>query len=413
MFAAIARFASKFKYPILIVWVALTIIFFLTSPPLSKVGITDQTQFLPKGTESSQVRDLLHTKFPGYADQTGSSALIVVYNENDLTQQNLDDAKALRTWMLSANGPPDITNVISVYDNAALSSTLISADNTTMMMTVDFSVKAMDESTKQAVAEIRQQFKVHSGTNFYLTGNVGFLQDLFDSVQRTIDRTTLITIILVIILLLFIYRSPIAAVVPLAAIGMSFLISRGIIGFMAQAGVPVSTVTDALDGSDHLWGRHGLLSVYYLPFPGRNDTNARDQQNRKDHGAHRAHYFSQRHYGCYRFPLFKYFQAGHDAYQRLGAGPGYCRYVNIRVNPGTGSDVYLREISFLARDEAPGTFHEKEAAGMGKDRRVDIQTSALGGYSNYRGAVPPLYCAAQVHTFRQHTYSIAKRSGRD
>lgn len=246
MFAAITRFASKFKYAILVIWVALTVIFFLTAPSLSKVGITDQSQFLPKGTQSSQVRDLLQTKFAGYAGQTGSSALVVVYNEKGLSQQNLNDAKALRGWMLSANGPSVITNVISIYDNAALSSTLVSADNTTMMMTVDFSVLAMDDSAKQAVAEIRQQFSVHSGTTFYLTGNVGFLQDLFDSVQRTINRTTFITIILVIILLLIIYRSPIAAVVPLAAIGCSFLISRGIIGFMAQAGVQVSTVTDAL-----------------------------------------------------------------------------------------------------------------------------------------------------------------------
>jgi putative drug exporter of the RND superfamily len=246
MFAAVARFTSKFKYAILAVWVALTIIFFLTAPSLSEVGVTDQTQFLPKGTESSQVRDLLKTKFSGYAEQTGSTALIVVYNEKGLTQQNMDDAKSLRTWMLTANGPSVITNVISIYDNAALSSSLISSDNTSMMMTVDFSVTAMDDSAKQAVSEIRQQFNVHSGTTFYLTGNVGFLQDLFDSVQRTIDRTTLITIILVIILLLIIYRSPVAAIVPLASIGFSFLISRGIIGFMAQAGVQVSTVTDAL-----------------------------------------------------------------------------------------------------------------------------------------------------------------------
>ncbi len=246
MFAAIARFASRFKYPILIGWVALTIIFFLTAPSLSKVGVTDQSQFLPENTQSSQVRDLLNTKFAGYTGETGSSALLVVYNEKGLTQQNLDSAKALRTWMLSNNGPSIITGVVSIYDNEALKSTLVSADNTTMLMTVNFSVGAMDDSAKQAVSDIRRQFTVHSDTTFYLTGNVGFIQDLFDSVQRTIDRTTLVTIILVIILLLIIYRSPIAAVVPLLSIGCSFLIARGIIGFLAQAGVAVSTVTDAL-----------------------------------------------------------------------------------------------------------------------------------------------------------------------
>jgi putative drug exporter of the RND superfamily len=246
MFAALARFASKYKVFIVAGWVLITGVFFLTAPTLSEVGITDQSQFLPKDTQSSHVRDLLKTKFASDTEISASSALIVVYNEKGLTEEDNSRAKALRTWMLSDNGPKVITSVTSVFDSEALRSTLVSADNTTMMMNVGFSVGAMDESAGQAINDIRAQFEVHSGTTFYLSGNVGFLQDLFSSVQRTIDRTTWVTIILVIILLLFIYRSPVAAIVPLVSIGFSFLVSRGIVGFLAQAGVPVSTVTDAL-----------------------------------------------------------------------------------------------------------------------------------------------------------------------
>ncbi len=245
MFARIARFASKYKFYILAAWIIITVVFFFTAPSLSKVGVTDQSQFLPQNTQSSKVRSLLDSKFAGYST-TGSSAIIVVYNPNGLTQQNLDDAKSLRTWMTSGNGPSAINSVISIFDNEALGTTLVSKDNTAMLMDVNFSLGAMDDNVKSAVTEIRQQFTVHSGTTFYLTGNVGFLQDLFNSVQNTIGRTTLVTIVLVIILLLVIYRSPIAAVVPLMAIGCSFLVSRGIVGFLAQAGVQVSTVVDAL-----------------------------------------------------------------------------------------------------------------------------------------------------------------------
>ena len=115
-----------------------------------------------------------------------------------------------------------------------------------MMMTVGFSQSALDDATKQAVKDIRAEFARLAGTNFYLTGSVGFLQDLFDSVQHTISQTTLVTIILVLILLFIVYRSPIAAFVPLLTIGSSYLISRGVIGYIAQSGVAVSTVTDVL-----------------------------------------------------------------------------------------------------------------------------------------------------------------------
>ena len=245
MFSLFGRFAHKYKFFILAGWFILAALLALFAPKLSQVGVTDQSQFLPENTQSVHARDLLNTKFPAFSESSSSTALIVVYDENGFNQQDMDRAKNIRDWLTSTDGPKVVNSVISVFDNEALRSSLVSADNTTMMMPVGFSVTALDDAAKQAVKDIRAQFARQSGTNFYLTGSVGFLQDLFESVQRTIDRTTLVTVILVIILLLIVYRSPIAAFVPLLAIGFSFLVARGIIGFLAQAGVPVSTVTDA------------------------------------------------------------------------------------------------------------------------------------------------------------------------
>jgi RND superfamily putative drug exporter len=245
MFSKFGSFAQKYKYPILAGWFIITALLLFTAPSLSQVGVTDQSQFLPQKTESVYARNLLDEKFGAASEESSSSALIVVYNENGLNQQDMDRAKSFRDWLASSGAPEAVSSVISVFDNEALRSSLVSADNTTMMMSVSMSVPALDDTAKQAVSEIRAQFKQYPGTSFYFTGTVGFLHDLFESIQRTIEKTTLVTVILVIILLLIVYRSPIAALVPLVAIGFSFLVTRGIIGFLAQAGVPVSTVTDA------------------------------------------------------------------------------------------------------------------------------------------------------------------------
>jgi RND superfamily putative drug exporter len=245
VFSAIGRFVHKYKFVILAGWAVLAIALVITAPKLSQVGVTDQSQFLPENTESSYARSLLNTKFALASQASSSSALVVVYNEKGLNQQDMDRAKGLHDWLVSANAPKVVSGVTSVFDNEVLRSSLISQDNTAMLMTVDISVPALDDAAKQAVKEIRAQFNQQTGTTFYLTGNTGLLYDLFDSVQRTIDRTTLVTVILVIVLLLLVYRSPIAALVPLVAIGFSFLVARGIIGFLAQAGIGVSTITDA------------------------------------------------------------------------------------------------------------------------------------------------------------------------
>src|SRR4030043_383966 len=244
MFSAFGNFAQKYRFYILAVWLVLTAFLVFQAPSLSEVGVTDQSQFLPEKTESVYARNLLNEKF-GSGSQETSSGLIVVYNEAGLNEQDENRAKQLRTWLISANGPEVVSRVTSVFDSEALRSSLVSADNTTMMLSVDFSPAALDDNVKQAIKEIRQKFALYPETSFYFTGSVGFIHDLFDSVQRTIDQTTIVTIILVIVLLLIVYRSPIAAMVPLVAIGVSFLVSRGIIGFLAEAGLSVSTVIDA------------------------------------------------------------------------------------------------------------------------------------------------------------------------
>jgi len=245
IFAVLGRFADKYRFFILAFWLALTAILTLTAPSLSQVGITDQSQFLPQDTESARARDLLKTKFMSDARTPASSATIIVYNGSGLTQQDMDRAKSVHDWLVSQDAPKEISGVTSVFDKQELRSTLVSKDGTTMLMTVDMSVPSLDEGARQTIKQIRAQFDRVPGTQFYLSGNTGLLNDLFESVQNTIDRTTLVTVILVIILLLLVYRSPIAALVPLVAIGCSFLVTRGTVGFLAQAGASVSTITDA------------------------------------------------------------------------------------------------------------------------------------------------------------------------
>ncbi len=242
MFSIFGRFAQKYKYYILAGWLILTAFMFIQAPTLSQVGVTDQSQFLPSNTESVYARNLLNEKFG--TSNTSTTGLIVIYNAAGLNEQNISQAKQLRDWLISSSGFDVVSRVTSIFDNEALRSSLVSADNTTMMMSIGFSTSVLDD-IKPAIEATRQQFALYPETSFYFTGSVGFLHDLFESVQRTIDKTTIVTIVLVIILLLIIYRSPIAALVPLVGIGMSFLITRGIIGFLAQAGISFSTVTDA------------------------------------------------------------------------------------------------------------------------------------------------------------------------
>ena len=246
MYAFLARFSNRFKWGVVLCWVALAVTLFLAAPKLSEVGVTDQSQFLPQDTESATATAILKEKFDIASQTAPASGLIVFYNADGLSDTDMLHAQQLHGWLVSDTAPSVINSVVSIYESDALRSTLISADGTTMLMSMSFSAGAMDALSKAAITQIRTYISDNfPASEIYFSGDAGLLNDLFGSVQDTIARTTLVTIILVTILLLIVYRSPVAVLLPLITIGCSYLVSMGILGYMARAGMMVSTLAEA------------------------------------------------------------------------------------------------------------------------------------------------------------------------
>jgi RND superfamily putative drug exporter len=246
MFSALSRFTSRYRIVITVVWLAAAAILFIFAPKLSDVGVTDESQFLPQDTQSATASRLLKEKFTSPTEVPESTGIIIIYNANGLTDIDMQEAQTIYDWLVSGSAPPEIEGVTSIYENAALRSKLISTDQTAMMMIVNFSVGSLSDAAKSATTQIRDYLQqTQPNGNVYFTGETGLLQDMFTSVQKTIDRATLITVILVAVLLLIIYRSPIAIFLPLLAIGCSFAVSAGIVGFLGKAGAKFSTLAEA------------------------------------------------------------------------------------------------------------------------------------------------------------------------
>ena len=246
MFAGLAKFTSRYKIPIVVLWIVLALALVRLAPSLLKVGVTDDTQFLPQNTESTQALTLLKEKFATAVDEPAGSATIVVYDSQGLSQSDMQEAQNLHDWLLSKEAPGIITRVTSVFDNPALRTTLVSQDQKALLIRLDLASASFGTPAHAAVQSIRDHIQgQHLNTQVYVTGDAGVSADAFTSTQQTINRATLVTIILVIILLLIIYHSPVAMLVPLITIGVSYLVARGISGYIAAAGANVSSSVDA------------------------------------------------------------------------------------------------------------------------------------------------------------------------
>ena len=126
---------------------------------------------------------------------------------------------------------------------------LVSQDGTVSMVAVSLSSSFVAPVTHEAVAWMHRQaasteLAVPPGLESRWTGDAVIGRDYMANVQASLDRAAVATVVLLMIVLWFVYRSFWLALVPLATIGVSIVIARGLLAWMILAGWGVSSLVE-------------------------------------------------------------------------------------------------------------------------------------------------------------------------
>ncbi len=258
-FRRIGTFAVRLRYPIIVIWIVLAAGITLLAPNLSDVTTADQSALLPKDVPSSYAGDVYKAAFPDSADITG--AVIVVKTtapEGILNQAAPTFAEQTQTtagefindlcvWLASDAAPERITGVTCPLSTAEVAGMTIDSSNQVAM--IPLNLAEGDSIFEQTVADpIRAWIGEHQpdGVSSYITGAQAVISAFADAAVTTVERTLIVTVGLVILLLLLIYRSPVSPIIPLAAVTLSYLITRGIVAVLAANVMTVSSYADIL-----------------------------------------------------------------------------------------------------------------------------------------------------------------------
>lgn len=68
--------------------------------------------------------------------------------------------------------------------------------------------------------------------------------DYTTSTNEGLKKTEILILVLVLGILLFVFRSPIAPFLPFLTIGIAFILTRGLVAWSTKAGIPVSSFTE-------------------------------------------------------------------------------------------------------------------------------------------------------------------------
>ncbi len=221
------------KWTVIVVWI---VVLFALVPLGGKLGdvTNSQTQtFLPKSAESTAVLKLLNERFAGGDMANG---LVVYQRTGGLTAA--DRARIAADAKEAAQKLP-LTRPPSVPFESAGQPGLVSQDGAvavTYLQVHDNQDKVSDWG--KALREIADP--ADPGANVYVTGDLGFSRDA-DQAFGSIDSTLLLaTVLLVLVLLGAIYRSPLIALIPLVVVGTAYAAAQGLIYLYAKSGATVS-----------------------------------------------------------------------------------------------------------------------------------------------------------------------------
>ena len=250
MFGLVASFATNWRRAavVIAVWVVVGAAVIATAPPLTDVTTNEQGDFLPDGSESLRVLQLVRDKFPR---GQGIPAIVVFHRPEGLSDSDLDAVAGVDKALLAGDAPPDIQNVLALSTSSPLAaSSLLAPDGTTVTTIVTIRGSPAEEGFRETINWVRDQARdgaADAGLTVAITGPAGIISDAVEVFSEIDFRVTLFTVLLVLTLLLLIYRSPALALLPLAGVGWTLVIAQGLVATLAaNAGLVLNSQVVAL-----------------------------------------------------------------------------------------------------------------------------------------------------------------------
>jgi putative drug exporter of the RND superfamily len=244
MMRAIARFAARWWWAVIAVWVGAAAVLTVLAPPFEEVATFDEAAFLPADSDTV-VGSALHDE--AWPDENFSrvASIGLVRPDEELTEEDEEYALELVEW-LENDAPPALGDVMTHLRDPNLEGALASEDGHAMLVVVGFDIAAFTPQANDAVdamrAQIREVNPPPDGLEAYVTGAAAVAADEARAIDASLFRAQILSVFLVIVILLWVFRSPVAPLVPLTMISVSYLISVAVISLLARAGMDVSSL---------------------------------------------------------------------------------------------------------------------------------------------------------------------------
>jgi putative drug exporter of the RND superfamily len=227
------RTIQRFSVPIILAWLAITVIVSVGVPPLEQVEKEHSISQSPEDAPSFKAMTRMGEDFK--ESNSDSTAMIVLEGQQTLG----DDAHKYYDRLIRQlkDDPKHVQHIQNFWGDPLTAAGAQSADGKAAYVLLDLAGnlgQSLANESVQVIENIVNRTPPPPGIKVYVTGMAALAADMVSSGNKTVITITALAIAVIFTMLFLVFRSLITVILLLLMVGIELQVARGIVAFLGD-----------------------------------------------------------------------------------------------------------------------------------------------------------------------------------
>jgi putative drug exporter of the RND superfamily len=232
----VARAIRRLSVPIILAWLAITVAVSIGVPSLEQVEKEHSVSETPNDAPSFKAMNRMVQDFKEANSE--SVAMVVLEGQQPLG----DDAHRYYDSLIGQlkDDPKHVQHIQNFWGDPLTAGAAQSADGKAVYVQLDLAGHlgtTLGNESAQAVRDIVGRMPPPPGVKAYVTGPAAIAADMGHSGNRTVQRITAVSIAVIFVTLLLVYRSVITVILLLLMVAIELQVARGMVALLGLHGL--------------------------------------------------------------------------------------------------------------------------------------------------------------------------------
>ncbi|MBN3554386.1 MMPL family transporter [Fictibacillus nanhaiensis] len=235
------RFILKQKWLVLIAWIAIVAVLMFSAPNMAELVREKGQVDVPDGYSSSLASDIMSDVQEQEGGGDESSVALVFTDEKGLSAADKKEVERAIRQLEKNKEELGITEILTHFNEKSLEKQLVSEDGNSILTSIKV---AWNDREPSEVNEALYKTIEDNKVDHYYTSNWMINEDLVKSSEEGLKKTEGITVVFILGVLLLVFRSVVAPLIPLLTVGVTYLASQSIVAMLVDSfDFPISNYT--------------------------------------------------------------------------------------------------------------------------------------------------------------------------